>query len=63
MKSALPLDRLAEFVREGFIGKFLENAEPFVGASSQKILIAQVAPRWAEMLKTQQVDGMILVPV
>ena len=63
MKSALPLDRLAEFVREGFIGKFLENADLFVGACSQKILVTRVAPRWAEMLKTQRVDGMILVPV
>ncbi len=61
--TVLPLDRLAELEREGLIGSVLENAYSFVGACSQKILMRYVAPRWAEMLKEQKVDGMLLLPV
>ena len=61
--TVLPLDRLTELEQEGLIGSVLENAYSFVGACSQKILMRNVAPRWAEMLKEQEVDGMLLVPV
>ena len=63
INTVLPLDRLAEFEREGIVGEFLDKAYSFVGACSQNRLARHVAPRWAEMLKTLGVDGMILVPV
>lgn len=63
INTVLPLDRLAEFEREGIVGGFLEKAYSFVGACSQKRLARHVAPRWSAMLKAQGVEGMILVPV
>ena len=61
--TVLPLDRMGEFEREGKIGKTLENAYSFVGASAQNALIKKSAPKWIELLKDQGVEGMILVPV
>jgi hypothetical protein len=61
--SVLPIDRLVEFTEEGIIGGTLENAYSFVGACSQKLLVKEVAPGWAEMLKKQGAEAMILVPV
>ena len=61
--TVLPIDRLVEFVGEGIIGGVLDNAYSFVGACSQKLLVKEVAPGWAEMLKKQGAEAMILVPV
>ena len=61
--TVLPLDGLLELEREGVIGDFLGDAYSFVGACSQKRLMNHVAPRWANMLKEQDVEGMVLVPV
>jgi hypothetical protein len=54
---------MGEFELEGTIGKTMENAYSFVGASAQKALINKSAPKWIELLKDQGVEGMILVPV
>jgi glycine/betaine/sarcosine/D-proline reductase family selenoprotein B len=59
----LPIDRLKELMRNGSIGHALEIAYSFVGACSQKLLANDIAPQWAEKLKSQSVDGMLLVPV
>jgi len=59
----LPIDRMIELETEGELGQVLENAYSFVGATAQKQLISESGPQWAEMLKAQGVDGMILVPV
>jgi hypothetical protein len=61
--SVLPLDRLEELQESGTIGQIMENAYSFVGACAQNPLINETAPKWAEMFKSQGVDGMILVPV
>jgi len=55
--TVLPLDGLLELEREGVIGDFLGDAYSFVGACSQKRLMNHVAPRWANMLKEQEVEG------
>jgi hypothetical protein len=59
----LPIDRIGELQRDGLIGQALGNAYSFVGACAQRSLVNDIAPQWAEMLKAQGVDGMILVPV
>ncbi|MES0360099.1 MAG: glycine/sarcosine/betaine reductase selenoprotein B family protein, partial [Anaerolineales bacterium] len=61
--TVLPIDRLIELETEGELGQVLGNAYSFVGATAQKRLINESGPLWAEMLKDQWVDGMILVPV
>jgi hypothetical protein len=61
--TVLPLDRLGELEQAGIIGQRAENAYSFVGACAQKALMNEVAPRWAEMLKGEGVEVMILVPV
>ena len=60
---AFPLDRLREAVAAGQIGELLPDAYSFVGATAQIPLLKKHAPQWAEMLKTRQVDAMLLVPV
>ena len=60
---ALPLDRLQELESEGVIGKLAPLAYSFVGAAAQLPLIKNVAPQWAAILKEQQIDAMLLVPI
>ncbi len=59
----LPLHRLSEFAAEGVIKGTLPNAYSFVGATAQLPLIKKHAPRWAEMLKEQKADAVLLIPV
>lgn len=59
----LPIDRIGELQQDGLIRQALGNAYSFVGACAQRPLVNDIAPQWAEMLKAQGVDGMILVPV
>ncbi len=58
-----PLERLREFVAEGVIGELNQTAYSFVGATSQLALKKKYAPQWAQMLKEQAVDAVLLVPV
>ena len=60
---AFTLERLVELRDEGVIGELASEAYSFVGAASQKRLVKQVAPRWAEMLKEQRIEAALLVPV
>jgi hypothetical protein len=61
--AVFPIDRIGELEQDGLIGQALGNAYSFVGACAQKSLVKYIAPQWAEVLKAQGVDGMILVPV
>lgn len=60
---AFPVDRLRELTDEGHIGELLPKAYSFVGATSQLRLLNQAGPKWVGMLKSQEVDAALLVPV
>lgn len=61
--TVLPLDRILELKQAGSIGQIAENTYSFVGACAQRRLVNQVAPRWADMLKGEGIEALILVPV
>ena len=56
-----PVDRLRELRNEGIIGELSDENYSFVGASSQKRLLSEGAPVWAEKLKDRGVDAALLV--
>ena len=56
-----PIDRLTELRDEGVIGGIADETYSFIGATSQKRLLAETAPEWAEKLKAAQVDAVLLV--
>ena len=56
-----PIDRLKELARRGFIGEVADRNYSFVGATSQKRLLAEFAPKWAEQLSQEGVDATLLV--
>jgi len=58
-----PLERLRELAAEGVIGELAENAYSFVGAASQRWILGEAAPSWAERLRDEAVDAVVLVPV
>ena len=60
---ALPLGHLRTLAEEGEIGQVAETAYSFVGATSQVRLRRDVAPAWAERLRDDAVDAVLLVPV
>ena len=55
-----PVDRLIELETEGFVGQVAEEHYSFVGAISQKRLLLE-APAWADRLKAEGVDVVLLV--
>ena len=61
--TVFPIERLREFQQEGVIGELAPNAYSFVGATSQIRLKKKFGPEWAQMLKDQAVDAVLLVPV
>lgn len=60
---ALPLDRMVELDAEGVIGTAVSPAYSFVGAAAQRRLLSQSIPSWAEEIRQQGIEGMVLVPV
>jgi len=60
---ALPLGHLRALADEGTIGEVAPVAYSFVGATSQARLRKEVAPAWAERLRHDDVDAVLLVPV
>ena len=60
---AFPIDRLRELESEGCIGELLPDAYSFVGATAQLRLLNQAGPEWVEILKAQDVEAALLVPV
>ncbi len=57
-----PLDRLRELVDQGIIGSVADFHYSFMGATDPK-LMEQTARDLAGLLKKDQVDGVLLVPV
>ncbi len=60
---AFPLERLRELAAAGAIGEMADPAYSFVGAASQRRILAESAPRWARLLAERAVDAVLLVPV
>ena len=60
---ALPLEHMKSLVDEKVIGELAPTAYSFVGATSQVRLRKQNAPEWAEQLRDDGVDAVLLVPV
>ena len=60
---AFPVDRLRELAHEGLIGELLPNAYSFVGAAAQLRTPNHAGPKWVDLLKAQDVDAALLVPV
>ena len=60
---AFPVDRLRELADEGLIGELLPNAYSFVGAAAQLRILNHAGPKWVDLLKAQDVDAALLVPV
>ena len=56
-----PVDRLKELEAEGIFGELAEENYSFVGATSQKRLLKDVAPEWAQRLNAREVDAALLV--
>lgn len=59
--AVFPIDRLQELQAEGVIGALAGVNYSFVGATSQKRLLAESAPEWAQRLKRDGVDATLLV--
>jgi len=60
---ALPIGHLRHLAARGRIGELADRAYSFVGATSQLRLRDRVAPEWADLLRSEQVDLALLVPV
>jgi glycine/betaine/sarcosine/D-proline reductase family selenoprotein B len=59
----LPLGHLKLLEANGTIGEVLPTAYSFVGATSQVRLKKRVASEWAEMLREEKADAVLLVPI
>jgi len=60
---SLPLGPLLEAEAAGRIGEAAPEAWSFVGATSQGKLRKRAIPGWIELLRTAEVDALLLVPV
>lgn len=58
-----PTRALRELEAEGVIGDLHEDAFSFPGATSQKRLINEIGPAWAQLLADEGVEAVLLVPV
>jgi D-proline reductase (dithiol) PrdB len=61
--TVFPIDRLNELQQGGLIDQTAKNAYSFVGACAQNKLRKEIAPRWADLLKGEGIEAIILVPV
>ncbi len=59
---AFPLDIVKDLEANGDIGKLTDNLYSFIGACAQKPLISEVENNWLQMIKAEELDGIILVP-
>jgi D-proline reductase (dithiol) PrdB len=62
INTVLPLDRLADLKRDGVIGSIATNHYSFMGATSPTLMKKDVI-QVSEMLKVDQVDAVLLIPV
>ncbi|MEE9248167.1 MAG: glycine/sarcosine/betaine reductase selenoprotein B family protein [Dehalococcoidia bacterium] len=56
-----PIDRLRELLEEGVLGELAEDNYSFVGATSQRRLLAEAAPALAREIRSKKVDAALLV--
>jgi len=56
-----PIDHLKRLEAEGVIGQLADESYSFVGATSQFRLLKEHAPSWAQHIKAQGVDAVLLV--
>ena len=56
-----PHDILKNLHKENVFGSYTDNFYSFVGASQQSAIIKTHAPKWAQMLKSHNVDAVLLV--
>ena len=56
-----PYEILKNLHKENVFGSYTDNFYSFVGASQQSAIIKTHAPKWAEMLKSHNVDAVLLV--
>lgn len=60
---ALPIEQLTAMAAQGIIGEVAPRAYSFVGATSQLRLRDQIGSEWAEILRADDVDLALFVPV
>ncbi len=60
---AFPLAALRALAAAGEVGEAADPAYSFVGAASQRRLLTESAPQWAELMQERGVDAVVLVPV
>ena len=56
-----PYEILKNLHQEGVFASYTDNFYSFVGASPQSEIIETYAPKWAQMLKSHNVDAVLLV--
>ncbi len=61
---AFPLDRMRELVERGILGSVAANYYSFMGAQRNPTrIIEETAPGVAQLLKADQVDAVLLIPI
>lgn len=60
---ALPLEHLRALAEAGSIGELAPTAFSFVGAAAQGRIKREVGPAWAQRLRDDGIDAVLLVPV
>jgi glycine/betaine/sarcosine/D-proline reductase family selenoprotein B len=58
-----PISRLREIQADGIIGELFPFTFSFVGACSQMQLLKRSGPEWVRKFKSQNIEGILLVPV
>ncbi len=61
INTVFPIDVLGELAADGVVGDVADTHYGFVGAASQLELRNDVAPRWADQLRADEVDVCLLV--
>ena len=59
----LPLRLMEQLQAEGVIGQNHHTAYSFVGAAAQGPIKKRIGPEWAERLRDEEVDAVLLVPI
>ena len=57
-----PYEILTKLKNNNLIKSVTDNFYSFVGACSQSNLIKKAAPQWVDLMISQKVDGVLLVP-
>ena len=61
---AFPLDRIRELVERGILGSVAANYYSFMGAQRNPArIIEETAPEVVQLLKADQVDAVLLIPI